>query len=298
MSFILTLVASDKSLSAGHLAGIERFCDLNGLGQQGNPVWQKPHKAADLLITQKPDGAQIRELRTALMSDKVDLFVTSAAARQAGPKKLLIADMDATMVAGETLDEIAAQAGIGDHVAAITQRAMRGELDFEAALNERVGLLTGQPAALLDQVLAAMTLNDGARHLVQTMKKAGAVCILVSGGFTFFTGAVAELCGFDYHHGNSLELAGTQLTGKVIPPILDKNAKLKFLNHYVQQAGLNLADAVAIGDGANDLPMLEAAGLGIGFHPKPLVEQALDNNIIHGDLTAALYAQGLMPVTD
>lgn len=294
MSFILTLVASNKPLSAGHLAGVERYLDLQGLGQQGNPVWQKEHKAADLMVSHKPDKEQITALRQALAADKIDLFVTTAQARKAGAKKLLIADMDATMVAGETLDEIAAQAGIGEQVAAITARAMRGELDFETALNERVRLLTGQPSALLDKVLEAMTLNSGARTLVGTMKEAGATCVLVSGGFTFFTGAVAGLCGFDHHHGNNLGIMGEQLTGKVTLPILDKNAKLKFLNHYVQEAGIDLADSLAIGDGANDLPMLAAAGLGIGYHPKPLVEEALDSCIIHGDLTAALYTQGLV----
>ncbi len=295
MSFILTLVASDKPLSAGHLAGVERFCDLQGLGQQGDPHWQEAHKAADILITHKPDMAQIHDLREALDTDRIDLFVTTIAARKRGAKKLLICDMDATIVTGETLDEIAVEAGIGEKVSDITARAMRGELDFKAALDERVGLLRDHPSSLLDTVLEQTVLSKGAKTLVAKMKDSGATCVLVSGGFTFFTGAVADMCGFHHHHGNILDVSDNKLTGTVTPPILDKTAKLNFLKSYTRELGIDLADTLALGDGANDLPMLEAAGLGIGYHPKPLVAKSLPGCIIHGDLTAALYAQGIKP---
>ncbi|MCB9988034.1 MAG: phosphoserine phosphatase SerB [Rhodospirillales bacterium] len=293
MSFILTLVASKKPLSAGHLAGIGRYCDSQGLGLRGDPVWQEQHKAADILLSNKPGTDQIAALRDALATDKIDLFITAAADRRRGAKKLLICDMDATIVAGETLDEVAAQAGIGEKIAAITARAMRGELDFKEALDERIGLLKGQPNSLLETVLSETKLNPGAQKLVSTMTKAGATCVLVSGGFTFFTGAIAEKCGFHHHHGNILDITDGKLAGTVTPPILDKNAKLNFLQHYTEELGIDRADTLAIGDGANDLPMLEHAGLGIGYRPKPLVSQSLPGCIIHGDLTAALYAQGL-----
>ena len=169
---------------------------------------------------------------------------------------------------------------------------MRGELDFPQALRERVALLRGLPESAVQKTLAETELNPGAAAFVQVMKKNGATCVLVSGGFTLFTGAFAQKAGFDRHHGNLLQLEEGVLTGKVGEPILDKDSKVAFLQQYRDELGLKPEDVLAIGDGANDLPMLQMAGLGIGYHPKPLLEESLDNCIIHGDLTAALYAQG------
>ncbi len=229
---------------------------------------------------------QIREM---LAADKIDLFINPAEGRR---KKLLLADMDSTIVEGETLDDMAAFAGIKDQIAAITARAMNGELDFHAALKERVGLLKGLPTEALQKTLDHTVVNPGARTLVHTMRKQGATCVLVSGGFTFFTGAIAEKVGFDHNHGNTLGIDGEQLSGAVIPPILDKFAKVEFLDLYTGNLDINASEVMTIGDGANDLPMLKKAGLGVGYHAKPSVAAELKNLIIYGDLAAALYAQG------
>jgi phosphoserine phosphatase len=200
--------------------------------------------------------------------------------------------MDSTIVAGETLDELASHAGIRDKIAPITARAMRGELDFESALRERVSLLEGMDAAALEKTSARIKLNPGAGIFVQFMRSKGAKCILVSGGFTYFTDAFAKYAGFDDHHGNMLQIKDGKLTGQLEGEILDKNKKLSLLETYRQSLNLKIDETMAIGDGANDLPMLQKSGLGIGYKPKPLLLEALPNCIIHGDLTAALYAQG------
>lgn len=224
-----------------------------------------------------------------LAEDRIDVFLTKAAGRR---KKLLIADMDSTIVTGETLDDLAEFAGIKDQIAAITTRAMEGEIDFHDALRERVALLKGLDIAALDKTLADIQLSPGAETFVQTMAMHGAHCVLVSGGFTFFTGNIAEKAGFHAHHGNVLDIDGDVLAGTVSDPILDKDSKVHFLKKYVQDQNISEENVLAIGDGANDIPMLQTAGLGIGYHPKHAVQEKISNLIIHGDLTAALYAQG------
>ena len=235
------------------------------------------------------DSEILADIRTRADHIQIDLFVVPSADRR---KKLLLADMDATIVTGETLDDLAELAGIGEEISAITTRAMRGELDFEEALRARVGKLAGFPEALLHDAYNRMTLSVGARTLVRTMVHFGARCVLVSGGFTFFTSRVAERCGFDAHHGNELGVSFDKLTGEVIPPILDKGAKLSYLYKYCSLLGIDVAEAVTVGDGANDLPMLQAAGLGVGYHPKPAVQAGVKNSIIHTDLISLLYMQG------
>lgn len=290
MSFILVLVASGKSsLSAGHLAEIENFIEKERLGLIGAPQWLRPHHAADINIHDKPDIDQIKALRNFLKKDAIDIFSIPAQNRR---KKLLLADMDGTIVTTETLDEIAAYAGTKDKVSAITERAMCGEIDFKTALKERVALLSGLPETTLNEVLAQTELTDGAETLIGIMAQAGATCVLVSGGFTFFTDAIAAKAGFHYHHGNVIETQNGILSGTVTEPILDKNKKLDFLTDYRRRLDLKPEDTIAIGDGANDLPMLLEAGLGIGYRPKPLLLETLDNCIIHSDLSAALYIQG------
>jgi phosphoserine phosphatase len=284
MGFFITLVASDTPLTDAHVRQAAEF-----LNAAEKPVWLGAGKAADIFLPHQPPKNQMDELRALLAEDKIDVLATPAANRR---KKLLMADMDSTIVREETLDELAAYAGIKDRIAAITEKSMRGELDFKAALRERVALLKGLKEEALTLTLEKTQMMPGAIILARTMARHGATCVLVSGGFTFFTAAVAARVGFHHHHGNTLEIDNGALTGKVTPPILDKDAKSAFLQSYSHDMGIGAEDVIALGDGANDLPMLQAAGLGIGFHPKPLLCKALDNVILHADLTAALYAQG------
>lgn len=291
MSSILTLVASDTNhpVSRKHLKDIGKIAGFYNIGVTGSPDWLKKNMAVDIILSDKPQKSLIAHFRDFFAEDKIDFFVTKPGKRR---KKLLMADMDSTIVAGETLDELAAYAGIKDQIAAITKRAMEGKLDFHAALRERVGLLKGLDASKLRETLDNTVVNPGAREMVQTMRENGAGCVLVSGGFTFFTQAIADEVGFEFHHGNSLEIEDGLLTGKVKEPIQDKNSKLSHLRKYCGDMGIEAGDVLAIGDGANDIPMLKAAGLGIGYYPKQAVLDEIDNAILYGDLSITLYAQG------
>ena len=291
MSAILTLVASDtkKPVGAGHFKEAKKIAEFYNIEVTGKPAWLEGDKAADIVLNDKPNSALIAHLRETLDKDAIDLFITEPGNRK---KKLLLADMDSTIVAEETLDELAAFAGLKDQVAEITAKAMNGELDFHGAVKERVGLLKGLSTDALDKTLEATIVNPGAKVLVQTMKAHDATCVLVSGGFTVFTDPVAEKVGFDHNHGNNLGIEGAELTGEVIEPILDKHAKVEFLDRYCKDLSLNADDCMTIGDGANDLPMLKKAGLGVGYYAKPSVASELTNIIKHGDLSAPLYAQG------
>ena len=291
MSFIVTLIASATPLSIGHVEIAEKFAERHGIGLNGKAAWLKPHHAADIPVQNCPTMEQMKSLRDKFVQDRIDVLCTHKDGRR---KKLLLADMDSTIVTTETLDELAGKAGIKDQIAAITTRAMNGELDFHAALKERVGLLKGLPVQALQDTLHETELCDGAQALVSGMVKDGAKCVLVSGGFTFFTEAIAENVGFHHHHGNILHIENDLLTGTVGDPILDKDSKLSFLNYYAGEMGIDLSQTVAIGDGANDLPMLTAAGLGIGYRPKPVLEQSLLNILKYADLTGVLYAQGIV----
>ena len=287
MSFFLVFVAAD--IRPNHLAQIEGLLDDCHIRFSTKPRCLNPHKAYEIRVEDKPLPDQWDQLKALLAPDRIDVFVTSSDNRR---KKMMIADMDATIVATETLDELAEHAGLKDQISAITKRAMAGELDFEAALHERVGMLKDLPNEILHKTLDATQLSEGADILVKVMAANGATCILVSGGFTFFTKVVADRAGFHFNHGNTLMIENELLTGKVNLPILGKEAKLNYLQEYAGKKGLTSDDVFAIGDGANDLPMLEAAGLGVGYYPKPLVEASLDNNILYSDLTAPLYIQG------
>lgn len=288
MDFTLTLIASDKPLTAGHLAGVERYLDTQGLSM-GSPDWLEPHKAADLPVSDCLRHDQMQVLWDALAVDRIDILCTRTDSRR---KQLLLADMDSTIVTSETLDELAAAAGIGEKVAEITTRAMNGELDFEGALKERVGLLEDLPAETLEETLAKTEISEGAETLVKTMRSYGATCVLVSGGFTFFTEKIAGRLGFHQHHGNILSIANDRLTGRVHEPILGKEAKLDYLKKYTQKLEIDLRDSITVGDGANDLPMLQAAGLGIAYRPRPFLKENMNNCLFYTDLAALLYAQG------
>ena len=252
----------------------------------GPPAILSPAEAADIPLATAPDPAAIR---AALDGAPIDAIVTPAADRR---KLLLIADMDSTIITGETLDELADFAGLKDRIAAITARAMNGELDFKAALRERVGMLRGLPVTALEQTWQRVRLTPGARELVATMRAHGAYTALVSGGFSFFTSRVATLCGFDEHRSNTLLDDGTVLTGYVAEPILDRDTKLDRLTRLAVQRGLPLAATLAVGDGANDLDMLRAAGLGVAFRAKPVVAAEARARVDHAGLRALLFAQG------
>ncbi len=225
----------------------------------------------------------------------IDVVVQPAERRA---KRLLVADMDSTMISVECIDELADYAGVKAEVAAITERAMRGELDFEAALDARVALLAGMDAQVIDRCREErVRLTPGARTLVRTMRARGATCILVSGGFTGFANPIGAEIGFDRVIANELEIEAGRLTGRVRRPIVGAEAKRLALLDAVAELGVPVEETLAVGDGANDIPMLEAAGLGVAYHAKPAAEAAADAVIRHNDLTALLYAQGI-PRTD
>jgi phosphoserine phosphatase len=208
-------------------------------------------------------------------------------------KKLFLADMDSTMIGQECIDELADFAGLKAHVAGITERAMRGEIAFEPALRERVALLKGLPVSVVDEVLKQrITLTPGGRELVATMRAHGAYTCLISGGFALFTNAVADMVGFQENRANELKVADGKLTGEVAEPILGRAAKLATLVQLLESFDLDDLDTLVVGDGANDLGMIEAAGLGVAYHAKPAVAAAAAARIDYGDLTALLYAQG------
>lgn len=233
--------------------------------------------------------AMLPQLREQLGA-RFDVILTPTEGRR---KKLLVSDMDSTIVANETLDDLAALAGIGDKVAAITARSMNGELDFATSLRERVALLKGLPLTLLEKAWQDVRLNPGAVELVRTMRAHGAYTALVSGGFTFFTSRVAALCGFEENHANTLLADDTgHLTGAPGLPILGAQTKLELLEKLAHHHGLAETATLAIGDGANDLPMLRRAGLGIGFFAKPIVRQAITAQINLTSLRTALFMQG------
>ncbi len=291
MNYILTLVASSgmQPLTEQHFKEIAYVIEHYNIKFTSKIIWLDKKIAAEVAISGKAQSSLIAHLRETLANDRIDFFVTKNENRK---KKLLLADMDSTIATSETLDELAQYAGIKDQVAEITIRAMEGKLDFHEALKERVGLLKGLKITALFATLEETKLSLGAKTFVDTMRKTGSTCVLVSGGFTFFTDAIATQCGFNFNHGNELEIAGDALSGRVIPPILDKFSKLELLENYIKDLDLTNDDCLTIGDGANDLPMLKAAGLGIGYHPKDTVKSEIANCILYGNLTAALYAQG------
>jgi phosphoserine phosphatase len=254
--------------------------------------WLEPGVAADLFF--EGDDAALALARRALLGvlagERIDAVAQSARGRR---KRLLVADMDSTLIGQECIDELAARVGVGARVAAITERAMRGEIAFEPALRERVALLAGLPEAIVADVLeSAITVTPGARALVRTMRADGAHTAIVSGGFTLFTGAIAERLGFHEHRANRLVVERGRLAGRVAEPILGRDAKLATLRELRAQRGLAAYQTLAVGDGANDLAMLGEAGLGVAYRAKPAVAAVAHARLDNADLTALLYAQG------
>jgi phosphoserine phosphatase len=282
VTHVLTLVAARAAATLSAPA-ISR---TRALVAGGEPVVLSAGEAADIPVAAVPD---MDAVRAALDGAAIDAIAMPASGRR---KSLLVADMDSTIVTGETLDELADFAGLKDRIGAITARAMNGELDFKAALRERVAMLRGLPVGALEKTWRRVRLTPGARELVATMRANGAYTALVSGGFTFFTSRVAARLSFDMHRSNTLLDDGTMLTGLVAEPILDRDAKLDTLTRLAAERGLPLSATLAVGDGANDLDMLRAAGLGVAFRAKPVVAAAAAARIDHADLRALLFVQG------
>ena len=288
MHLSFTLVASDLDALQTALPAA-----LDAVAAAGRPVIDTVilgDGAADILVEGEGPGALREHARRALERQAVDFCVQPAQGRR---KRLLVADMDSTIIGCECLDELADFAGLKDEIAAITARAMAGEIAFEGALRERVAKLEGLGLEALRRTYdERVRLNPGARTLVRTMTRHGARCVLVSGGFEFFTSKVAAAAGFAAHRANRLIDDGTCLTGEVGEPILGRAAKLEALREEASALGIDLGETLAVGDGANDLAMIEAAGLGVAYRAKPVVSARADAAVDHADLTALLYFQG------
>jgi phosphoserine phosphatase len=288
MSLVATLICNpvDPALDSTVVDGARAI-----LPSPGPARWLFDEVAVDIPFTGSEDIAGITaRLRQARGDLPVDIVVQPQAIRR---KKLFLADMDSTMIGQECIDELADFADLKAHVAAITERAMRGEIEFEPALRERVALLKGLPVSTIDEVLKKrITPTPGGRELVATMRAHGAYTCLISGGFTLFAGAVAAMIGFQENRANELKVEDGKLTGEVAEPILGRAAKLATLVELREAFDLDNIDTLAVGDGANDLDMIREAGLGVAYHAKPAVAAAAAVRIDHGDLTALLYAQG------
>ncbi|WP_311028408.1 phosphoserine phosphatase SerB [Mesorhizobium koreense] len=285
MSLIATLISSPGRLTPAIGTMAMEAVSASAIG------WLAERTACEFALPEGADAetAELR-LREALAAEPVDIVVQPAGGRR---KRILIADMDSTMIDQECIDELADEIGMKDHIAAITRRAMNGEIAFEPALRERVLLLKGLPVAVIAQVLERrITLAAGGRELIATMKTNGTHTALVSGGFTAFTGPVAARLGFDENIANRLLEESGKLAGKVAEPILGRQAKADALVKIAARLKLTPADAMAVGDGANDLDMIRLAGSGVALHAKPSVAAEARIRIDHGDLTALLYVQG------
>ncbi len=280
MNTVVTLIG------AGHLE--EDLAGRVAAALGGTPDWLAPGTACDIETDRAVEDAA--PSARGLVGDRpVDVVTQPAAGRR---KRLLVADMESTIIENEMLDELAEELGLRDEIAGITARAMRGELDFEAAVKARVAMLAGLEEAALARAEARIRVMPGAAALVATMRADGAYCALVSGGFTYYTGLIRKRLGFDEDQANMLGLEAGKLTGEVLPPILGRDAKLAALHRLAKSRDIRISETLAVGDGANDLDMLGAAGLGVAYRAKPKVAAVADAQIDYGDLKALLYLQG------
>lgn len=287
MKNVLTLIAPENALDdACVAAAMEAITGVGG--ETGTPNWLSPGEAVDIPF-EGADATNAEQAVLGVLSGGVDLLAQAAEGRR---KRLLVADMDATIITTETLDELAGRAGKKSETAAITELAMRGDIEFQEALRQRVAMLAGLEVAALAETLDSITLTPGAEALVRTMAENGAHTVLVSGGFNDFAGPVATLAGFAQAKSNRFEIADGRLTGRVLEPIVDGLAKLQTLTGLAEEKDIPLSATLAIGDGANDVAMIKAAGLGLAYKGKPAAKDAANATIEHTDLRAALFMQG------
>jgi phosphoserine phosphatase len=282
MSYIVILAAARQAgpLTQADANAAKEFCSGQHLS------WLAPGRACEFIVKTPPD---IGQLKLILAHKATDILITRFRGRR---KALLVADMDSTIITTETLDELAAYAGLKDQITEITARSMNGEIDFPTALRERVAMLKGLDLSALERTWKQTEFCPGARTLIATMRAYGATTALVSGGFTYFTERVAAELGFDIHRANTLLDNGSTLTGEVAEPILDRDAKVAALTELAGKRGIKISATLAVGDGANDLAMLKEAGLGVAYYAKPIVAEQILNRIEHTDLTTLLFAQG------
>jgi phosphoserine phosphatase len=285
---VLTLIAPPGILDDAIVAAATAA--LKGLGlEPAPPDWLSPGEACDIAFEMTEPKAAEDAIRDALKDATVDLCCGPVSGRR---KKILVADMDSTIITSETIDELAALAGKGAEISAITERSMKGEIDFPDALRERLAMLKGLPETAIEETLKGVALTPGAETLVRTMTAHGAYAALVSGGFRHFGDPVAAMAGFDEVTANRFDIEDGRLTGRAAGPIVGPEAKLGTLTRLSGERGIPVLETLAIGDGANDVPMIRAAGLGIAFHAKPVAREAANASIDHTGLTAALFMQG------
>jgi len=286
--YVITVIgdAETRPIESFHIEKVQQH-----LSVAGKPDWLAEREACDLFLRSSVPAVEIaRKARAALSQSQIDVVCTSVEGRR---KKLLISDMDSTVIDQECIDELGEAFGVGSKIREITASVIDGEISFSDALRCRLALMKGLDMALLERVYSdRITLKKGARTLVQTMRYHGAYCILVSGGFSFFTRRIAERIGFHSHQANELAFENGKLTGKICEPILGRSAKLETLKKLCEQKNLQPHDVLAVGDGANDIKMIDAAGLGVAFHGAPALKEHANACIDHGNLTALLYAQG------
>lgn len=297
MTYRLTLVsAPNVPLRLPVLQQVARVLDDFGIHVLDGPHWAAPHRAAFLTLNTTPRPDHMATLRLMCGPDQVDVLVTpgQGCANDTCWIRLFLADMDSTMLVGETLDDLADLAGVREHVAALTAKAMNGEMDYRTALAARLDLIKGVGPEKLTKVLENQCASPGGCTLVATLNAYGVRTVLVSGGFTYFTDPVAQAFDFKHNYGNILDVDHNGcVTGKVLDPLIHHTMKLQILETYVRDMNIRTDQVMAVGDGANDVPMIQASGYGFAYRPKPAVREKIMNQILYGDLTTVLYAVGI-----